>query len=309
MDEDPDFICPAGHYCETGSRYPVPCPLGTHNENTNSVDFNACDPCTQAATLVESCTSRGQVTPDGGSVVCSAGFYCPSKAEIYPCPSGTYCPSGSADFTACPQGEYQPDIAQEACITCPEGYICEIDTTGANAGALYGSNYAAPCAPGFFCNRGSYEYKTSGADDMRCEAGTYNPYEGARYASECLDCQEGFTCPDKGLSDLTSPTDYTCTQGLYCPAGSVTGQNCPKGSYCPAGSVEPITCPVGTFGNADNSVDVSDCQPCTDDFYCGSRGMQETEIVLCGSGFQCAGFTTSDTSESRGAMSPYPTAN
>jgi hypothetical protein len=202
---------------------------------------------------VEICTTRGQEAVTSGDIVCSAGYYCPSKSEIYPCPSGAKCPSGSYEFTKCPDGEYQPDIAQESCIVCPEGYICLIDTGTNNGAGDYGSNYATPCDVGFFCNRGSFEYVTTGTDDMQCEAGTYNPYTGARYASECLDCQEGFTCPVKGLSDLTTPTDYTCTAGLYCPAGSVAGLPCPKGSYCPTGSVSPITCPVGTFGNVDNA--------------------------------------------------------
>jgi len=33
--------------------------------------------------------------PDGDYLVCKRGFYCPTPAEQYPCPAGTYCPSGT----------------------------------------------------------------------------------------------------------------------------------------------------------------------------------------------------------------------
>ena len=38
-------ICPAGHYCEAGSPWPDPCPLGTYSPNTANRNVTDCFLC------------------------------------------------------------------------------------------------------------------------------------------------------------------------------------------------------------------------------------------------------------------------
>lgn len=54
-----------------------------------------------------------------------------------------------------------------------------------------------------------------------------------------------------GVHPTTAACSGQCSEGYYCPAGSVnsTAVPCPAGSYCPTGSAVPTLCPAGTYGN------------------------------------------------------------
>jgi len=47
------------------------------------------------------------------------------------------------------------------------------------------------------------------------------------------------------------------------------------GSYCPEGTQDPQQCPLGTFSNKTELSDISQCEPCTEGFYCGGNGLIE----------------------------------
>ena len=55
------------------------------------------------------------------------------------CPVGFYCPTGTTSPLACPAGTYADHQGMDACITCPQGYYCQVNS----------SNYQdTPCQPG-----------------------------------------------------------------------------------------------------------------------------------------------------------------
>lgn len=114
------------------------------------------------------------------------------------------------------------------CLRCPAGFKC---------GTPF--KEAKPCSKGRYCPKGT-------ADDTnnKCGVGTYGPFEGLRYLSECTACKEGFLCDTEGISVLTGKE---CPINKYCPKGSSAAIDCPIGAYCKKGSAYPTLCPVGTF--------------------------------------------------------------
>jgi hypothetical protein len=68
--------CPAGHYCESGTAYPAPCPAGTYLTTTLAEDVSECVPC-PAGSFCED-TGISEVTAD---MVCQPGFFCLSGSH------------------------------------------------------------------------------------------------------------------------------------------------------------------------------------------------------------------------------------
>ena len=111
-------ICPAGHYCPTGSTEPRKCLSGMY------------------------CGRAGLSAPTGN---CSAGYYCnasstvPNQFECYP---GYYCPAGTGIPYACEKGTYASGVKntrREDCVNCTGGYYC---------GERGRSNPTSACAAG-----------------------------------------------------------------------------------------------------------------------------------------------------------------
>ena len=48
-----------------------------------------------------------------------------SNPNDYPCPVGHYCETGSRNYTICPSGTYQDELAQWTCKECIEGFYCD----------------------------------------------------------------------------------------------------------------------------------------------------------------------------------------
>ena len=143
--------------------------------------------------------------------------------SILLCPVGSKCPSGSTSHIVCNDpiasggegpGYYQPNEAQAECLVCPAGFYCD-----------GGGTVAKPCPPGHYCNE-----KTS--TPSKCPIGTYMPFEGTRFASECLECEEGYECQQPGIEGVELKMRE---------CGSATG----GGFYCPAGASSPIECAEG----------------------------------------------------------------
>ena len=95
-------LCPAGHYCPTGSRFPLPCPPGTNSSSRGLTKVSDCPTCV-----------RGYYCPNNGTIhatlLCVAGYYCPSgsNASHLKCPTGSMCPTGSSINVICEDGYYQ----------------------------------------------------------------------------------------------------------------------------------------------------------------------------------------------------------
>jgi hypothetical protein len=106
------------------------------------------------------------------------------------------------------------------------------------------------CPAGGFCEKGTIV-------PAPCPPGQYNPAEGAKNATFCIDCTPGKYCA--GSSNPAPSGD--CDAGYYCEAGSSSNQakDALAGFYAPAGSDFPIPCPRGTYSPTDNA---AECTPC-----------------------------------------------
>ncbi|NWH67287.1 WBC30 protein, partial [Geococcyx californianus] len=69
------FLCPQGHFCQSGAAHPTPCPAGEYQP------------------------ARGSAS----CVPCQRGFYCQElvTGDARRCPPHTYCPAGTLKL-ACP---------------------------------------------------------------------------------------------------------------------------------------------------------------------------------------------------------------
>lgn len=76
-----------------------------------------------------------------------------------------------------------------------------------------------------------------------CPKGTFSSARGLTIEDECIDCPNGFICPNLGMveADFDDAANQ-CSAGQYCGASidnvSVTPQTCDIGRKCPANSME-----------------------------------------------------------------------
>ena len=121
------------------------------------------------------------------------------------------------------------------------------------------------CPLGSYCPPGS-------TTPEPCDAGTYGDSTGFRSSFECVKCNPGTYCPDRGMT----ATGSNCTAGYYCKSGSksknprdgITGNICPKGAYCVAGVSDPAPCTSGKTTLFEGATAESDCKPCYPGYYC-----------------------------------------
>lgn len=108
---------------------------------------------------------------------------------------------------------------------------------------------------------------------MLCDAGTYQDTVGQ---ATCKDCTAGNYCyyPDFAGGDFAIIAETTCPSGYYCPAKT--------------GHPNTFPCPPGTFRAATGAASASDCNPCTEKYYCPDYGMTVATTYPCGDGFLCA---------------------
>ncbi|EDO40914.1 predicted protein, partial [Nematostella vectensis] len=114
-------------------------------------------------------------------------------------------------------------------------------------------------------------------------------------------CQPGYYCPQESSSQLICPGEFycgstgldapsgNCSAGFYCisgakvpnPTDGVTGNVCPAGSYCPSKSQMHTPCPPGTFSNSTQNTALSDCNDCTEGYYCEGGGNTRVTAPCC----------------------------
>ena len=223
------FLCPDGHYCPTGTKFPnqFPCPAGTYNPIANQTSRSvACLPC-PAGNYCVAGSSQPAICPPGyycpigtgarTQFACHAGFYndetgLKNYTECKPCPPGSYCPDGSLTEPTvtpipCPAGTYNPEWQVGHllnCIPCTAGFFCP--QAGQTNATLY-------CYEGYYCPNG-----TVAGNQFPCLPGTYGDKAGLTLAEECLTCPQGRSCGwGTGLNN--NNTMQVCRQGHFCPAG------------------------------------------------------------------------------------------
>ena len=91
--------------------------------------------------------------------------------------TGSYCPEGSSQPLGCPPGQYQNNLGQWTCETCPAGYYC-VNSTDPEP---------EPCPPHHYCPAGSNA-------PTQCPDGTVNNETNRAAVNECLPCPSGKYC-------------------------------------------------------------------------------------------------------------------
>ena len=92
----------------------------------------------------------------------------------------------------------------------------------------------------------------------------------------CLSCTPGYSCSAMGL---TGPNEM-CSEGFYCPGGQVTSTPneymCPLGHFCPENSSQPIGCSPGTY---QDQLGQKQCTICPPGFYCDNFENSTTNVT------------------------------
>lgn len=101
------------------------------------------------------------------------------------------------------------------------------------------------CEAGYWCGASS-----TTTQQNKCAAGTYNSRTGLKQASDCTPCPSGFYC----LAGTIDPTLTPCPVGSYCPEGTSVATG--------------VICPTGTFAASTGTKALSECEICTEGYYC-----------------------------------------
>lgn len=206
--------CSVGHFCPTGTSEEIACPAGTYRNTTGAASESDCIQCPiyyycESATVNPEPCTNGYECPAGSSLPskCEAGQFCevtstsPNVITKIDCPQGYYCTQGTTEPVACDEpsailcptnskfeggqsttcdaGYY---LSGSACKYCDRGYVC-----------LAGAEVSNPTdgVEGYICPRGHYCDPRISVTEVACPAGTYNPYTGKGYLSDCLSVPEG----------------------------------------------------------------------------------------------------------------------
>ena len=325
--------CPAGFYCLKGinNATGVPCPESSYNPFENKTSIEDCLPCPSG----KFCNSSGLSYPSGD---CDAGFICLNGSSV-PNPSsgvcavGSYCEKGAVFASLCPPGTLGKKTKAQSihdCTPCEPGMYCESPGMSTPTG---------PCERGFYCpyyskvsikNPQIYKcprgfYCIEGASlPQPCPPGTYQPSENAW---TCLDCMDGYYCPENTSYPLICPPNYYClfktSVPHACPDGTFMRSNitgltnpgscnpCPAGKYCqngtlnscdggyicftgskipnPTDGIQGIECPQGYYCPSKSL----DKVPCTDGLVIYQKGrLNSSECQPCPKGYICTGGST-----------------
>ena len=302
--------CPAGYYCPQGTSFKIPCPPGTFNSLKGKHLLTHCLRCTDGYY----CETPNAIVETNK---CTAGYFCdaanyfgggsppfadegrgftvPNPAARI-CTIGNKCPLGSpAEVPCTDQVNYQDEIGQSVCKTCPPGYKCT--TTGKslclNVVATRGDKLSVYCPSGDF-------------NEVECPAGTYSLKDGASTSLDCKLCPPGHYCPNLvGAVGkiIPCPAGKYCLEGAEDAADSNHYKECTRGNYCPLGSTTPIPCPHGRFcGTLSLTTDVltNAAHECTPGYFCKEGSVTATPSggatgEPCPSGHFCLQGTTAPT--------------
>ena len=315
-----DGQCPPGYKCPAGSKAPVPCEVGTYQ---NQFGQSSCIDCPPG----RYCAMTG--ISDPSLYKCAAGYICTGRAYTptptsdseggHLCSEGRYCVEGGTVEIKCPAGTYEPRIGSIACQPCPAGFYCDEglytpnicpankycpaatsvpitcpDGTFSFVSGLQSSIQCRPCTVGSYCKNGIVVgpcdqgyYCEGGAKEKNeakflCPIGHYCP-QGCSIPSVC---PEGKVRGE--LGGKTAADCYDCKEGFYCIMGSATPYACPKGHYCPSGSNQPTPCPKGYYLNDYQKIKLSDCIQCSIGYNCSEEGLGNVNNYLCPLGYYCS---------------------
>ena len=196
--------CTAGHYCPAGSGEPTACPAGTYNPNKKSTDSSACAKCPAgkysnstaqtSSSACKDCTVTGAYCPSGSAsqTACPAGNYCPDVKTKYPCPNNSYCTSGSTAATACPSPWVNSNSSAQSANDC------------------------------FRTIPAGKQYRKSDQTNITCTAGGFCDGETMSYGTD-TDTLGYEPCPTDSTRTVTSAAGATSKSNCYviCPREEV----------------------------------------------------------------------------------------
>ena len=243
---------PGFYQDQPGQLNATACPIGTANNKTGANSREACILCIsgkwQNQTGASSCQDCpvGYYQPSSGQnscLACPAGTYnsfmgiSAYTQACIACPVGSYSPTiaasakttclfaplgaytnttGSANYTLCSAGTYQPQVNQTSCLACNAG------TYNSAIGSIHNES-CIPSLPGFYvpftgfhtflpCSPGTW---TNIKGKINCEACLPGTYAPSIASTSCLPCPAGTFALGTGFAEcqpIGTPTiNYTST--------------------------------------------------------------------------------------------------
>lgn len=281
-------------YCPTGSSIPLAVPAGYYSVSSDGSD------------MLDLGLVHDEHDEDlrSGVVECPQGWYCPGQNDAAGQASGRR--------VHCPGGTFRTSVgatSAEDCTTCPAGYFCPIGSTepfqhpcGKDPSRYCpeGSALPEPTEVGYYAG-GNVEYRDGLTTDSHASiSNSYSSELGelAGYSSSHV-CEAGYyciggarmPCPGGTYGSTKQQTNSTCTgectEGWYCPVGSVSPYEhaCGDSSvYCPHASAAPIRVSPGyytssQFHNATAYADMPEGE--------NHQGLRHTAQTLCEPGYYC----------------------
>jgi len=155
-------ICPNNHYCPKGTGNPIPCPIGSkNNQQTGLKSENECQPPFDQCPLGHSCA------------VCPMGHFCANEQQPTKCPSGTY-------------NDRLKATKMSDCMPCLAGHYCRETGLVRPSGLCWGGCYceAGTKVPEKICPIGTY-CPAGSASAITCPRNFYCPVAGSTFARPC----------------------------------------------------------------------------------------------------------------------------
>ena len=153
--------CTAGYYCAEGAASALPCPGGTH---ANQTALNI----------------TGYLMGVNECIICPAGTSCAVGSDKpKDCMPGSFAANANSDSCLlCPGGKYVSKMGQTGCLSCPRGFYCE-----------EGAATPIPCPGGTYSN---FTERSSRTTCTQVKLGQWAPL-GNALPEPCP--TSGFYCP------------------------------------------------------------------------------------------------------------------
>lgn len=300
--------CPQGYYCPTSTSVPISCGDTNVICPTGSIAPVKISP--GEYTVLQDPTSTTVSITSSTAYMCPLGYFCTGDGYRIPCPKGYYgdtqglvsnqcsgqclagyiCAEGSISSTQqvcgtakvyCPMGSYEPTLALPGFYTVNAGIYEEYD-------AVHGGEATRTaqvrCSPGSYC--------VDGVSKL-CPAGTFSWEYTTDSIDGCLECPEGFYCPEGTSAPLLNNCGAT---DVYCPPGSSYPITVEYGHYTlPPAPIDAL----GVAQNQLNQIGTSICEPgywcsggarfaCPAGVYGNTKGLTTSRCTgPCPAGFSC----------------------
>ena len=210
-DEDENCTtCDLNELCPFGSIRPRPCPAGFWCQSDRRIPI------------------PGTYDSHGNFTICPAGYFCMNNG-LFQCEQGTICLEGSSAPTACPLNLF---CRNSTAGVCPDGFICVLgNLQPCPDGFLCIQGNTTECATGLRCENGNTSCDTGFYNQtnqcLQCNDGTVLSTNGS-----LLPCPAGFSCIR--CNAVPCPRNTYCPPSSFRPIPCPNGSLClPQSSLPP----------------------------------------------------------------------------